>query len=157
MSVNVDYINTFIEATEELFATMLTIKVAREKPYLKNDQVGTHYISGIIGMAGEASGSVVLSFPEQLSIDIVSDFLGEKLDSVDQNVKDGIGELANIVAGGAKKRLSDKNYAFKISIPTVVVGEKHQIARPKNVPCIVVPFKAANNEAFALEVTLKKS
>jgi len=157
MSVNVDYINPFIESTEELFATMLTIKVSRDKPYLKNDQVGTHYISGIIGMAGEASGSVVISFPKQLSISIVSDFLGEKLVEVDQNVKDGIGELANIVAGGAKKRLSDKNYNFKISIPTVVVGENHQIARPKDVACVVVPFKAGNNDVFSLEVTLKKT
>jgi len=156
MGVNVDYINPFIESVEELFSTMMTIPISRGKPYVKNEPTGSHYISGIIGMAGDASGSVVVSFPRVLSIKLVSDFLGETLETVDQNVKDGIGELANIVAGGAKKRLSEKKYSFKISIPTVVVGVDHQIARPKNTPCIAIPFKAAD-EDFTLEVSLKKS
>ena len=102
MSVNVDYINPFIESTEELFSTMLTLGITRGKPYLKTDSAGSHYISGIIGMAGEASGSAIVSFPHDLSIEVVSDFLGETLSEIDQNVKDGIGELANIIAGGAK-------------------------------------------------------
>ncbi len=153
--MNVEYINPFVDATEELFATMLTIKLTRGKPYLKSDPSGSHYISGIIGMAGEASGSVVLSFPRKLALEVVSDFLGEKITEFNQSIKDGIGELTNIVAGGAKKRLAENNYSFKISIPTVVIGENHQIARNKEVPCIVVPFDAVG-ESFAVEISLEK-
>ncbi|MDB5048410.1 MAG: putative Chemotaxis protein CheX [Fibrobacteres bacterium] len=53
-------------------------------------------------------------------------------------VKDAIGELANIVAGAAKKDLS--RFKIKISLPTVIAGENHSISGSEDASGMVIPF-----------------
>ncbi|MFC1855950.1 chemotaxis protein CheX, partial [Thermodesulfobacteriota bacterium] len=67
---------------------------------------------------------------------------------------DAIGELTNIIAGGAKKIFSEQGSHFKISIPNVVHGKDHIINRPQDVPCIAVTF-SSDVGPFAVEISLK--
>lgn len=65
---------------------------------------------------------------------------------------DAIGELANIVAGYAKKGLSDFN--ISISLPSVIMGGGNQEMEPKDVFSFVVPFTTSLGD-FHLAVSLK--
>jgi chemotaxis protein CheX len=153
--VKVEYINAFIESTVNALKTMAMISPKREEIKVKKEgETATYDISGLIGIAGNAIGSVVLSFPEETAINVVSNFVGEKLTAVNRDVLDAIGELTNIVAGGAKKIFSERGHHFKISIPNVVHGKDHKINRPKDVPCISVSF-SSDAGPFAVEVSLK--
>jgi len=73
---------------------------------------------------------------------------------VNRDVEDCIGEVANIVAGGAKTTLAGHGLSFNISIPSVVVGDKHSIRHRADTPVIVIPFTVKNYD-FILEVTMK--
>ncbi|KAA0257738.1 chemotaxis protein CheX [Deferribacter autotrophicus] len=151
-----EHINPFIESTLAVFETMLGLRPKKEELFIKKDDEPSFDISGIIGLTGQAVGSVVISFPESLALKVVSKFIGEDKKSVDDEVVDAVGELINMIAGGAKKIFTDKGLKFKISIPNVVTGKGHKIKRPSNVPCLGVKFKI-DNEVFVIEVSLKEN
>lgn len=151
-----EYINPFIESTLSVFNTMIGIEPKKGELYLKKDDEPSFDISGVIGLAGQAVGSVVISLPESLALSVVSKFLGEEKSSIDNDVVDAIGELINMIAGSTKKVFSERSLRFKISIPNVIVGKGHKIKRPSNVPCIGV-FFYVGDERFAVEVALKES
>ncbi len=156
LGINVDYINPFIEATINTFQTMCKVTPTRERVFLKGEGEEVYGVSGIIGLGGEATGAVVLNFPEPAAVKIVSKFVGEECDGINSSVVDGVGELANIIAGDAKNRLIQKGYKFEIGLPKIVTGRNYITAQSKSVPCIVVSFTSEVGR-FCLEVSLKKS
>jgi chemotaxis protein CheX len=155
-ALNVDYINPFIEATINTFATMANITPVRERVFLKGDGEEVYGVSGIIGLGGEATGAVVLNFPEQVAISAVGRFVGEEFTGITAGVVDGVGELTNIIAGDAKNRLIQKGYKFEIGLPKIVTGRNYITAQNKSVPCIVISFTCELGK-FCIEVSLKKS
>lgn len=150
-----EYINPFIESTLSVFKTMVGIEPKKDNVYIKKEEEPSFDISGVIGLAGQAIGSVVISLPEDLALNIVSKFLGEEKTKVDDDVVDAVGEFINMIAGSTKKVFSEKGLKFKISIPNVIVGKGHKINRPSNVPCIGVKFNVGN-KSFVVEVALKE-
>jgi chemotaxis protein CheX len=153
--INVDYINPFIEATVHTFQTMCSVTPARDRVFLKGEGEEVYGVSGIIGLGGEATGAVVLNFPESVAISVVSKFVGEEYANITSSVVDGVGELTNIIAGDAKNRLIQKGYKFEIGLPKIVTGRSYITAQNKAVPCLVVSF-ASEFGKFCLEVSLKK-
>ncbi len=153
--MNVEYINPFINSTINALTTMCSLSPTRGKPYLKTDPDEAFAdISAIIGLAGEANGWVAVSFPRGTALKVAANMLGEKKVSIDADVQDAVGEIVNMIAGGAKADFSQKNLSFKIAIPTVVVGPNHLLSQKRDVPCIVIPF-TAEGETFYIEVCLK--
>jgi len=150
--MDVLYVNPFIQATVETFKTMLNLELKTSTPELKHDATHTYDISGVIGLTGEAQGVISLSFPKLLALKIVSQLLGVQIKIVGAEVTDGIGEIANIVAGNAKQHLT--KYKLSISLPNVVVGTGHRIAVQSGVPTIIVPLECTLGN-FAMEISLK--
>lgn len=131
---------------------MMSVEIKPGKVKLKQGSSLSHDVSGIIGLSGGAIGSVTLSFPRITALKTVSAFVGEKVVSMDENVVDAIGELANIIAGAAKKDLAQ--YNINISLPSVVMGENHQVKEPKDVIAMIVPFETPYG-TFDLAVCFK--
>jgi len=151
-----EYVNPFITATSEVFKTMVGIEPERGSLYIKSDEKLPYDISGVIGLAGQASGFVVISMTERLAFKILENFLGEKKTEMDEDVMDAIGEILNMIAGGAKQVFSKKGIRFKISIPNVVVGKNHMVGKQKNVQCIGMTFKVGD-DTFVIEVAMEQS
>jgi chemotaxis protein CheX len=149
--MDVRYINPFLTAVQNIFETMINVAYTLGKPSLKKDNVTTYEISGIIGITGEVNGCVVVSFPESVALQLASALLGDELTQVNDDCKDAIGEIANMVAGDAKKRFPAGNTS--ISVPSVVFG-KHSVSHPRGVPIISIPCKTDAGD-FAIEVALK--
>ena len=148
-----EYINPFITSTCEVFKTMVGIDPERGQLYIKSGEKLPYDISGIIGLAGQASGFVVISMTESLAYKVLENFLGEKKTELDEDVMDAIGEILNMIAGGAKQVFSRKGIKFKISIPNVVVGKNHMVGKQKNVQCIGMTFNVGE-DTFVIEVAL---
>lgn len=150
-----EYINPFITSTSEVFKTMVGIDPSRGQLYVKSDEKLPYDISGIIGLAGQASGFVVISMTERLALKVVENFLGEKKETMDDDVMDAIGEILNMIAGGAKQVFSKNGIRFKISIPNVVAGKNHVVGKQKNVHCIGMTF-SVGDDTFVIEVSLNE-
>jgi chemotaxis protein CheX len=148
-----DWTTAFIKAIDSVFRTMFSIEVKAGSSRPKEEPYPTYDISGIIGLSGRAKGAVAISFPEDVALKIVTAMIGAPVLKVDQEVSDAIGEIANIVAGSAKKQLSHLD--LLISLPQVVVGKNHMLSGQSGIPTVVVPFASPIGE-FAIEVSLKK-
>ncbi len=156
--VDVAFVNPFIQSTLNVFKTMVFMEATMEQPYLKvqEDLGHTIDISGSIGLAGQTNGVVVIAFSQEIACKISSNMLGEDITEIDDTVKDTIGEMANMIAGGAKGIMAEKQLNFKIALPSVTVGKDHTISYPKGIPSMVIPFRLATLDSkFYVEVCLK--
>jgi len=153
--MDVKYINPFINATINTMETMMGLSIEPKPPYTKDKLQTQGDISGVIGFAEKnVSGSVVLSFPEETALKLYAALTGDKVFQITRDVEDSIGELTNIVAGGAKTVLAAQGLTFNISIPSVIVGKNHTINTKIDSPIIVIPFQF-DRLRFVMEVTMK--
>jgi len=137
--MKVAYINPFITSVISLFDTMLGIKLTRGRPFIKDHCLPEHEISGVIGLSGKAKGVVVLSLSKESALSATQVLLGGKRpETINADVVDAVGELANIVAGGAKAQL--ERLAMSVSLPTVIAGKNHSVQFPSSVTPVCIPF-----------------
>ncbi len=135
--MDVRYINAFIKSICNTFETMCAMKVTLGKPAMKSGDDPKADVSGVIGFSGDAAGSVVLHFHFDVASKIATRFAGIDIDQDHEDFGDAIGELANMVAGGAKAQFEGLDVS--ISLPNVIVGEKHNVSAPKGSQRIVIP------------------
>lgn len=55
---------------------------------------------------------------------MTSTFLGMEIDEIDDDVKDAVGEVANMVAGNVKTAFKQRGRDINIAIPNTVVGKE---------------------------------
>jgi chemotaxis protein CheX len=136
--MNVKYINPFLTSTVSAFETRLDCALTRGKPYVKDQTKPAHEVSGIIGLSGKAQGMVVVSLCREAALGVTEAMLQERPDRINADVTDAVGELANIVAGGAKGQL--EHLEMQVSLPTVITGNAPIIGFPSRVTPICIPF-----------------
>jgi chemotaxis protein CheX len=149
--MRVEYINPFIISLGNAFQTMLSCQVHRGQICLKNSFTPKFEVSGIIGLSGKAIGTVVLSLSERVALKATSTMLMCEATQINADVVDAVGELTNMVAGGAKSQLAE--YEMMVSLPSVITGRNHTIRFPSNIAPICVPFETEWGD-LALEVGL---
>lgn len=149
--MRVEFVNPFIKSLANTFDVMLQQKVTRGDLELKSNFCPLHPVSGIIGLSGKATGTVVLSLSEVVALKAASTMLMTELSVIDDDVTDAVGELVNMVTGGAKAEL--EAYNLSISLPGVVTGKNHSVNFPSKVTPICVPFSTEWGP-LALEVGL---
>ncbi len=132
-----------------VMATMAKTEATPGRPFLKQDGCAKGDVTGIIGMAGEkAKGSLAITFPEPAILHIASRMLGEELQKVDDSVADCVGEITNMVTGGAKRILSEEDYRFEMAIPTTIIGRGHAISHKTSGSIICIPFSTVAGDFF---------
>ncbi len=155
--MDIRLINPFINAVFNTWETMLGVMPERDAPYVKDDALAVGDVSGLIGIAVDnLHGMVALGFPVDTALMIYTLLVGEVKTKITKEVGDAVGELTNIVAGGAKQELSQSGLSYHLSIPTIVTGAKHTLRSQTDSPIVVVPFRMGD-QSFQLEVSLKLS
>lgn len=136
--MNVEYINPFVLSVMSVFETMMGVRLSRMAIYVKTGAQPAHDVSGIIGLSGKAVGTVVLSLSREAAMRATEVLLGDRPREINSDVVDAVGELTNMIAGGAKAQL--EQYAMSVSLPTVITGKCHAIEFPTRVTPICIPF-----------------
>jgi len=116
------------KATNDMFQTMLglTIKMEDMDDMEKDARFD---VSSIVGLAGGHIGSISIHMNEAEAKALTGAMLGMDVESIDDDIKDAIGEIGNIIVGSTKTILSSENLTFNISLPTVVIGPQHSTSR----------------------------
>lgn len=144
----------FIKTTKNLFETMFQMTVNIGDPRVKDSTGPSFDVSAIIGMSGDMEGAVVLSFPRATAQRVVSLFTGSEVGDSSEDLCDAVGELVNMIAGGAKAQFQGR--AVSISCPSVVIGKDHVVSGRKDVVCLVIPCSCDCGE-FNVEVAVRPS
>ncbi len=149
--MNAQQIRCFLESTENLFSTMLNTSVEFGKPVMQPRDAKHHDVSGIIGLSGDIVGSVVVGLPTETAIAAVEAFVGCRIEPDDENFADAVGELANMIAGGAKAKMEGDD--ISISCPSVVIGSDYTVQRPRQASCVCIPCRSPLGE-FDLNICI---
>ncbi|MBE1299578.1 MAG: chemotaxis protein CheX [Alteromonadaceae bacterium] len=154
--MNADFVNPFIISLLNVLETMAQIKLQVGKPKRKTTALAQGDVSGLIGMVGDnIKGSMSITFEEGLALDIMQGMLGERPDTLDAEVSDMVGEITNMVAGGAKKELAKKGYDIGMATPMVVSGPEHTINHKVSGHKMIMPFKGEGGKAY-IEICFDK-
>ncbi|MCF8067803.1 MAG: chemotaxis protein CheX [Desulfobacterales bacterium] len=154
--MDAEMINPFIKATMNVLETMAFVKSTKAgKPFLKKDNVARGDVTGVIGVTGEANGTIYVTFEEGSILKIVSNMFGEEMKELDSEVADAVGELTNMISGQARRELESIGKVFEAAIPSVITGKNHCIAHITKGPQIAIPFSIEEGN-FLIEVCLEK-
>ena len=155
-SMDVRFINAFLDGTISVLKTMAFVEPKPGKPYLKKDGLARGDVSGIIGLTGSVTGSMALSFSENAILKIVSNMLGEEIKEINGDITDAVGEITNMVSGVARKEMESIGLTISAAIPTIVAGKGHSIKHVLGGPSIVIPFETEDGP-FVVDVCMSET
>ncbi|MDY6952530.1 MAG: flagellar motor switch protein FliN [Thermodesulfobacteriota bacterium] len=116
----------------ELFETMLSMEVEVVDSLTDPGLEGNRFV-GAVSYAGGVTGAVSVHLSHAFSRLMTASMLGIELDEIEdeEQVKDVIGEVCNIVSGNLKTDLIDAGLPFVMSTPTITTGEDFKIGELK--------------------------
>ncbi|MFK8138195.1 MAG: chemotaxis protein CheX [Bdellovibrionales bacterium] len=148
-------INAFVDGVQKTLSTMAMTNSNPQKAYVAKDFKANGEVSGMIGMvAGNMKGTITISFSSGAIFQILENMLDETYSEIDDEVRDAVGELTNMIYGTAKTALNELGYDFEMAIPTVVTGS-HEITSFHKGATLVVPFEMENDKKFSIEITVE--
>jgi chemotaxis protein CheX len=111
-------------SVEEVFQLMLGVRCERGPgPLLMEPES----VTAVVGFGGLLSGACVFKSGGAAAIKIAARMTGMDFDEIDDTVKDGIGELCNMLAGAWKGRVPDLAANCCLSIPAVITGRDYNL------------------------------
>lgn len=149
--LNLDLFDEIVEGTKEVFSTMLMVELEEGTAVYENKAVFSSNLTSMIGLGGGIRGMLAVHCPEVVAKKITSGFLGMEVEELDDDVKDAIGEIANMVAGALKISFQKCDINIQLAIPTAVIGTSYKTSGFSGAYCISVPF-AMDGETFWIEM-----
>jgi chemotaxis protein CheX len=147
--MNVEFINPFLSSLLNVMSTMAHMELTPEKPKLKKTQIAHGDVSGLIGMVSDkAKGSLSITFDGSLALQTMKGMVGEGPDEINEEITDLVGEITNMVTGGAKRMLSEKGIEFDMATPVVVSGKDHSIHHKAKGPVVIIPLSSPHGKAY---------
>lgn len=156
-SLDVRFVNPFLESVEEVFQLQAKVNLTPQKPYIQTEISSSNL--GIVALVGlntkQFRGTIALCFSTEVFLKIYCRMMGETLTEIGQDTEDAAGELLNIVYGRAKTILNkDFGMDLQPALPTVLRGEKLSLRRQNNCQTIVLPF-ASEVGVFHVEISIQ--
>ncbi len=144
-----------IETTIEIFTTMVMMEVSADGPLLVKSGTLCDTITGMIGLAGTHKGVLAIHIPHYVALAITSSFLGMDVEEINDDVRDAVGELANMLGGNIKNILSENGRDIELSLPSTVAGHEYDFSATTDVDLFILPFKTSAGN-FMVELQLEK-
>ncbi len=124
-------VNSIKESTTEVFSTMLMLDVNADESFIKDEnKVSTDLISSLHFFGEKYMGKIAVFAYGATACHLAGAMLGIEATDVDEDVKDGMGELVNMIAGSAKVKLESTMGNLHLLTPWVIAGKSLTIASP---------------------------
>jgi chemotaxis protein CheX len=153
--MDVRYVNPFIQATTHVLDTLAHIATQAGKPFIKKDKIARGDVTGVIGLTGKMRGTVSVSFSEPCILAIVSGMFGEDMKEMNEEIRDAVGEISNMISGQARRKLEEDGLSLSAAIPTVIMGKNHSLSHFTTYPVIAIPFQTEKGE-FTIEISFEE-
>jgi len=99
----------------ELPASLTTITVTKFKDC----------VTAMIGFAGSYHGMISINTPQTLAQEFASLMLGMEISECDDDVRDALGEIANMIGGSFKHHFVKDGHEVRLSTPSVMSGDEY--------------------------------
>ena len=130
--MNLKYVEPFKQATNNVLSMMAATEVTFAAAGPRTTAKSFGAITGMIGMtAAGVSGNMLISFDEPSILGVIENLVGERYPNIGQDVIDAVGELTNMICGGAKAIFSKEGLVFDMATPAIIVGQGIEIGQVK--------------------------
>lgn len=111
-------------SVEEVFQLMLGVQCQREAA---TDEREPESVTAVVGFGGLLSGACVFSTGRTAALEIAAHMTGMEFTEIDDTVKDGIGEICNMLAGAWKGKVPELAANCGLSVPAVITGRDYRL------------------------------
>ena len=109
-------------SVEEVFRLMLGVDCRRVASSVAAEPES---VTAVVGFGGLLSGACVFRSGARAALKIAALMTGMELTEVDDTVKDGIGEICNMLAGAWKGKVPELAANCGLSVPAVITGHDY--------------------------------
>jgi chemotaxis protein CheX len=145
-----------IRDVQEVFTTMIGMGDLLHLPQEIDPM--SHFsgcISALVGLAGTYNGLISLHAPAILAKNITANMLGQDVTADSDDVRDALGEIANVIAGSFKQHLTNNGLDIRLSTPTVITGQQYVISLTNKPEALALRF-ALDGEWLMVAVALER-
>jgi CheY-specific phosphatase CheX len=135
-------------AAREVFEIMLGCKLE----VLTEPPTGPSEFTAMVGLAGQLCGVLTMRCTAMAAILMTSKMLGIDVKEDDPQMWDAIGEVANMLAGNFKNKLTGMGDKCMLSVPTVITGASYSFHSLADAAPLEVMFTF---EGFAIVISLE--
>ncbi len=148
------------KTTEKVFESMVFMKVNGAN-FDENIKIPSKHLTAMVGFAGAYVGLAAIHCTETFARIIGGSMLMMDQDKLsNEDVRDALGEIANMIAGHFKARLAEslqtQEQVFEQSVPSVISGDDYETYAVTDAPKYTVEFDT-DHEKFWVELALKKT
>lgn len=111
-------------SVEEVFHLMLGVNCQRTE---QASAAEPESVTSVVGFGGLLSGACVFRCGGQASLKIAACMTGMEFAEIDDTVKDGIGEICNMLAGAWKGKVPELSANCGLSVPAVITGRDYNL------------------------------
>ena len=111
-------------SVEEVFRLMLGVECRRETAPAVAEKES---VTAVVGLGGVLSGACVFRSGASAALKIAERMTGAEFDAIDDTVKDGIGEICNMLAGAWKGKVPELAANCGLSVPAVITGRDYNL------------------------------
>ncbi|MFT3929581.1 MAG: chemotaxis protein CheX [Spongiibacteraceae bacterium] len=115
-------IRVFIDSVRNYFVQLTTQPALVRASYLAGSEAPCFSYTGLITLSGQFRGCVYVSAQAEMLSDLLKEM--HEPDCSEENLLDTIGELANTIAGNARRHFGS---GLEISVPVAIKGVSEQI------------------------------
>ncbi len=148
------------ETTELIFDSMVFIKVKGKEPDADMIKIPTQ-LTAMVGFAGVYMGLAAIHVTQTFARRVAAAMTGmEEKKLTAEDVRDALGEIANMIAGRFKSQLSIRlqltDQVFEQSVPSVISGEDFETHAVTDAPSYLMAFDT-DNDKFYVEMAMKSA
>lgn len=114
-------------SVEEVFKLMLGVDCRRDLAPVDQHDKELESVTAVVGFGGLLSGACVFRSGRKAAMEIAAHMTGMEFEEIDDTVKDGIGELCNMLAGSWKGRVPELAANCGLSVPAVITGSNYKL------------------------------
>lgn len=114
-------------SVEEVFQLMLGVNCRRETTPAAPNALELESVTAVVGFGGLLSGACVFTCGCLAAMQIAAHMTGMEFQEIDDTVKDGIGEICNMLAGAWKGKVPELAANCGLSVPAVITGRDYRL------------------------------
>lgn len=142
ISLDEQLLNDVISSVTGVFREGFGIQVNCKSHHIGRNQAISGDVSGMVGLLqNRLEGNLIIAFDEPAIFAILSRVYARDFNAIDNVVREGAAEMANMVYGYVKSSLNGRGHGLQMALPTVVVGHDHRILSTDSSKSLVAAFE----------------
>ena len=149
------------ETTEEIFKSMAYME-GKAEYHDGPPAIPERHLTALVGFSGANMGLAAINCTREFAKKIGTSMLMMSADQLsDEDVRDALGEIANMIAGRFKSQLALKmdlsGQVFEQSVPSVIEGMDYETHAVTDAPTYCIRFEDKDSDVFFVELALKEA